>query len=116
MIHKGASFILCGSGNHLRAIVSEPNADGEVLVCNITDYDNDPDCRCVITPGEHARISKLSVIALRRLLILSVDGILLGHKNGQLVFCEDFSAELIVRMCAVILESPDVAPKFKRKL
>jgi hypothetical protein len=114
MIRLGASFQLCGVGNHLRIIISEPDAVGSILICNVTDEANDLDCLCVIHPGEHPKITKRSVIALRKLCLLTVDALLAAEGKRQIVFFEDFSAELVLRIQQAIASSPDVAPKFKR--
>lgn len=116
MIARGAAFDLRGHGYHLRIVISDPNKQGIVLVCNVTDLTHVPDCGCRIEPGEHDRITKPSGIDLRHLLELSVEGIERGVADGHLVPRNNFAPHLVERIVRAILSSRDVAPKFKAYL
>ena len=117
MTHLGATFKINGPDTHLRIIVSASDPiSSEVVVCNVTDFDHDPECACVIEPGEHPMIVKRSVIALRRLKLLNKEAIVAAMQNGSIVQYQDFSAELVARIREAILRSRDVAPKFKRRI
>jgi hypothetical protein len=117
MSHVGATFDLCGEGNHLRIIISKKNdLTGCVLVCNLTDYEHDPDCLCKIKAGEHPRVTKPSVIEMRKLIELPIEGFVSALKSNSIVFREDFSPALVQRIITAVLETKSVPPKFKRYL
>jgi hypothetical protein len=115
MTHIGAAFDLCGVGNHLRIIISKPKA-GCVLVCNLTDTIHDPDCLCQFEAGEHERITKPSVIEMRKLAALPVDQFQNALDNNSIVFREDFSTELVQKIVSAILQTKSVPEKFKSYL
>lgn len=75
MIRIGATFDLIGDESHLRIVLSNPDPKTKlVLVCNITDQRHDPDSGLVLQVGDHPRITKPSVIAIRRLAELPAAG------------------------------------------
>jgi hypothetical protein len=115
MTHIGATFDLRGEGNHLRIIISKPKA-GSVLVCNLTDTIHDPDCLCHFETGEHIRIIKPSIIEMRKLIALPVDQFPNALGNNDIVFREDFSAELVQKIVNAILQTKSVPEKFKSYL
>jgi hypothetical protein len=116
MTHIGATFVLCGDGNHLRIIISKPNKNGLVLVCNLTDTVHDPDCLCQFEAGDHVRIIKPSVIEMRKLIPLPVDQFQVALENKNIVFREDFPAGLVQKITNAILQTKSVPEKFKAYL
>ena len=117
MTHIGSTFVLAGEGHHLRVVISKKNeSDGLVLVCNLTDRDHDPDCLCKFEAGEHKRITKPSVVEMRKLIALPVDKFPEAVRRGHIVLREDFPVELVERIVTAVLKTKSVRPKFKAYL
>jgi hypothetical protein len=116
MIQIGDTFYICGIDSHLRSIISNPNSEGDVLVCNITDQKYDPECSFVLMPSDHPQITKPSIIEIRKLTALPESRFDGAALRRSIVFRERCSVLLIEKIIAYIQGSPSVSPKWKRFL
>jgi hypothetical protein len=111
-------WLLDNSGKkHLRFVISDPNVDNKVLIVNATDIKNTiarNDSSCFIYPGEHPRITKISVIFYSMAEERNASSILSDIKDGKIKECENLSEELLSRIQNGAKRSKFLHKKFKK--
>lgn len=106
---KGTVFIPPFSGAHRWFVISN-NIGGEVLTVNITDAKHE-DSTCILQPGDHVCVEKLSAVVYRRAKSWLVQE--LERNLGACTVYEELAGEaLLQRMRTGAVKSEDLAKKF----
>lgn len=104
---------------HLRIVVTEPNAEGEVAVVSVTTRRNRSEGLVVLQVGDHPFIRHESVIAFAYAEITSVAGIERAIAAGTARTREPASVALLKRVQAGLLDSdftPNGVRQFGREI
>ena len=110
---KGTVYSPPFPGAHRWFVISDV-VDGEVLTVNITDAEHE-DSTCILQPGDHACVTKLSAVRYRGAKAWPVQEL-----RNNLTLCKVHpdlaSATLLQRMIDGGLKSEDLAKKFLKFL
>ena len=81
---------------HLWVVISDPRADAQsVLIVNLTSWNKDKDCACILKPGDHPFIHHTTCVSYQDAKIVK-DGFLeQGLRLGLIVSRESASDDLV---------------------
>jgi hypothetical protein len=90
--------------------------NGKVLAVNVTDADHYPESPCKLAVGEHAVITKPSVIKYPEAVEIPERGMSIALGLGVAVrHCPDLHPEVLARVIAGIAMCGDMDPLLKRR-
>ena len=115
MIVPGTVFQLCGTGNHIRIVLSQPRGTPpRVLACNLTDPANCADSPCVLERCDHEWITKKSVIPFHYLTDLPCGRFDTAESLKQIIVAESLlSPSKLAEIQNAIINSAAVSAHFK---
>jgi hypothetical protein len=116
MVKVGTAFQLKGDGFHLWLVASEPNNEGKVVAFNVTDRNNYPSSTCQLQVGDHAFITKPSVIRYKSPKLWAVAAIEQHIQTGTFIQHPDASQVLMSRIIQGAFASGDISPFFLSNL
>lgn len=106
----GDTFLYPLPQEHLWVAVTNPNADGEVLIVNITTVRNDIDRTVILRAKEHPFLTKPSYVYYREAMIKQVSELEGEEKALRLKKHADCAKELLGLICAGISASEHTRP------
>ena len=98
---------------HLHVVVIVPPAAAEVLVVNITTYNDEKDDTCIIQTGEHAFVRHKSCISYRNARVVSLAVLQNLINRGHLAVTDPVTKALLDRILAGFAISGDVPREVK---
>jgi len=102
---------------HLRFIISDPDADRKILTVNMTTVKNTgrPDLSCVLYPGDHESVKHPSYIKYDEAFELDSIKLLEAKLKGssEFRFTEQISEKVLVKIQDGARKSPALPEKFR---
>ncbi len=109
-------FFFKVEGAHPFIVLSDPAAnDKEVLIANLTSWNKDKDQTCIIEKGEHACIPKRSCVYYQGSMIVTLEQLCDGHRNGQILIRGQMDKPILERIWKSAVTADRLAP-IKKKL
>lgn len=115
----GETILGLDMGEHLWVVLTSPNADGLVVVANLTTHGRSPACGpdcIVIAPSDHPWVKHDSCIYFRRADFNPTQPLDLAKAKGTLRQADAFSDALLKRVQEGALQSRFVAPRLKEAI
>ena|SRR2546430_1545734 len=98
---------------HLWIVVSDVHPVKKVVLAfNLTDKDHYPSCSCILAPGEHEYIQKLSAVRYFSPKLWDPQQIAAKIKDGTFVQYENASDALVGKIIRGAYNSEDLDPYF----
>lgn len=94
----GETLFNVDAGNHLWVVVSVASSDGQLAIVNFTGFRPGEDSTCLVHPGEHPFVSKLSCIKYRFARMQPVEPLRDARERRQLQQHEPVSVPLLLRI------------------
>lgn len=100
---------------HLRFVISDPNADGKVLLVNMTTVNNTgrEDLSCELFPGDHESVKHHSYIKYDRAFEFDSIKLLNEKFRGEIECTDQISEKVLVKIQDGARKSPALPEKFR---
>ena len=115
---KGDTFLgeLPGQKEHLWAVLTSPNARGEVVIVNFSTAARGWDTSCVVSPGEHPFVSRESCVRYSDARLVACSHIEAAISKGLISPRESVSNTLLERILHGCLVSEDTSPRIAEEV
>lgn len=113
----GFAFWCCDeSGEHLYFVISKPDVDNNILVVNMTTYEDNgrADCSCVLDVGDHPRINRKSYIIYKRAIDVNITSIMTNIALKYAKIAENLTSETLIKIQEGAKNSKFLPNKFKK--
>lgn len=115
-MNAGETFHAASPGSwrkHLWIAVTDPDANGELVIANITSQASNKDQSCILDVGDHPFISKQSVVNYAEACITSDEDIRRAARGGAIQLDVPVTGGALAKVQAGALTSAQIEPKVK---
>lgn len=95
----GTCFLLDADQSHLRVLISSPDADCEnIVIVNITSWDESKDQSCILNKGDHPWIVKKSIVYYQKAFLGKLAELKAAKNSGLLKIKDNMEHGVLLRI------------------